>query len=184
MKLGEIWSLRPNVTRSEAIEALRGRGVGALLTRLRDGVLRCVAEVYVPFRVYRVEVAKGATTARRWFALDAVNGMLDPYEFPSLPEERHLARVESRNRLPATLGETLAKELLHEKILRVVFQQGFFRARTPRIKAELETVEVHVPYWLGFYGVDSSVRCGVVDAVRRRVEGDKARAFFEAWLAS
>ncbi len=70
-------SLKPNVTRNEAVETFRGRGPGAFLTRLRNGALRCVADVYVPFRLYRVEIANGATAQRHWFALDAVNGMLD-----------------------------------------------------------------------------------------------------------
>ncbi len=162
-------SLKPNVTRNEAVETFRGRGPGAFLTRLRNGALRCVADVYVPFRLYRVEIANGATAQRHWFALDAVNGILDLYEFA---------------RVPAALGEARGHELLREKVLRAVFQQGFFHARAPKIEPVLEPVELHVPYWLGFYGAGPSVRCDVLDAVRRRLEGAKARAFFEAWLTS
>jgi hypothetical protein len=43
---------------------------------------------------------------------------------------------------------------------------------------------VHLPYWLGFYASGGIVRCRVMDAVRRRVEGAKASAFFEQWLAA
>jgi hypothetical protein len=41
-----------------------------------------------------------------------------------------------------------------------------------------------MPYWLGFYGADGALRCRVLDAVRRRMEGAKARALFEHWLAA
>jgi hypothetical protein len=177
-------SLKPNVTHNEAVETFRGRGPGAFLTRLRNGALRCVADVYVPFRLYRVEISNGAAAQRHWFALDAVNGMLDLYEFARVPDEAETTNIESGNRVPASLEEAPGHELLREKVLRAVFQQGFFHVRAPKIEPVLEPVELHVPYWLGFYGAEPSVRCGVLDAVRRRLEGAKARAFFEAWLTS
>jgi hypothetical protein len=42
---------------------------------------------------------------------------------------------------------------------------------------------LYLPYWLAFYG-DETPRCRVMDAVRRRIEGAKASAFFEEWLAA
>jgi hypothetical protein len=42
---------------------------------------------------------------------------------------------------------------------------------------------LHVPYWLGFYG-NAAARCRVLNAVRRRIEGAKASALFESWLAA
>jgi hypothetical protein len=42
---------------------------------------------------------------------------------------------------------------------------------------------LHVPYWLGFYG-NAALRCRVLNAVRRRMEGAKASALFESWLAA
>ena len=46
-----------------------------------------------------------------------------------------------------------------------------------------ESIDLHLPYWLAFYGEDAA-RCRVMDAVRRRIEGAKASAFFEEWLAA
>src|SRR5260221_12799642 len=43
--------------------------------------------------------------------------------------------------------------------------------------------EIHLPYWLGFYGASDALRCRVMDAVRRRMEGAKAYRFFEQGLA-
>jgi len=68
--------------------------------------------------------------------------------------------------------------------LRVVFQQGFFKLREARLDIAREQGEVYLPYWLGFYGRNGSMRCRVMDALRRRVEGAKASAFFEQWLVA
>jgi hypothetical protein len=68
--------------------------------------------------------------------------------------------------------------------LRVIFQQGFFKLREHHLEIAPEQCEVYLPYWLGFYGSDGQLRCRVMDAVRRRIEGAKASAFFEQWLAA
>ncbi len=58
------------------------------------------------------------------------------------------------------------------------------RSGDARIEITPVRCELHLPYWLGFYERDGSVRCRVMDAVRRRMEGAKACAFFEQWLAA
>jgi hypothetical protein len=68
--------------------------------------------------------------------------------------------------------------------LRVIFQQGFFKLRSGKLEAERLRGELYVPYWLGFYGTPEDLRCRVLDAVRRRIEGAKASALFEHWLAA
>jgi hypothetical protein len=68
--------------------------------------------------------------------------------------------------------------------LRVIFQQGFFKLRDAHLEITPVRCELHLPYWLGFHERDGSVRCRVMDAVRRRMEGAKASAFFEQWLAA
>src|ERR1700737_2992184 len=183
-QLAKIWTLKPNVTRGEAVETFRGRGLAALMSLMRNGPLRAVADVYVPYRLYRVQLAGGATMQTHWFALDAVDGSLDLYEYPRVPNQAEMICVETRNRPEAWLAESRGRELLKEKILRLVFQRGFFRAGARKIVPELEPVELHLPYWLGFYSGGGGVRCRVVDAVRRRVEGAKARSFFETWLTA
>jgi hypothetical protein len=45
-------------------------------------------------------------------------------------------------------------------------------------------IELHLPYWLAFYGNNGAAKCRVMDAVRRRIEGGKATSFFEEWLAA
>jgi hypothetical protein len=88
------------------------------------------------------------------------------------------------NRLRAALTEERAADLLRDKVLRVIFQQGFFKIRDAHLEITPVRCELHLPYWLGFHERHGSVRCRVMDAVRRRMEGAKACAFFEQWLAA
>jgi len=178
-----IRSLKPNVTEAEAIGQFSSRGIAALLRRARPGVLRCVADVYLPFRLYHVQISNGDNRQTRWFALEAVRGQLDLYEFERVPGPAELVEVETRNSPAPLLPEAHAQELLAEKLRRMIFQKGFFRIRDLRIRAEPVPLDLHVPYWIGFYDAGKSVRLRVLDAVRRRFEGAKARAFFETWLA-
>ncbi|MBI1738400.1 MAG: hypothetical protein HYR58_04055 [Acidobacteria bacterium] len=173
-----IRTLRPNVTRAEAVAGFQ-RGWGGFLRRARWGALRSISEVYVPFRLYRVEIVNDTIPRISWFALDAVNGSLDLYQFEHKPGETELMRVETRNRPQAR-----ALRLLQDRIRRLIFQTGFFRVRNLQIRAELIPLDLHVPYWIGFYGRGETPRLRVMDAVRRCFEGAKARAFFESWLAS
>jgi hypothetical protein len=181
MNTGPIRALKPNVTQEEAVRAFSGSGVSALYWRMRSGPLRRIADAYVPYFLYRVNYA-GAPA--RLFAIDAVDGSLDLFEFPRIPVERELLEMDSRNRLKAALTEERAAEQLHDKVLRVIFQQGFFKLRDAHLEITPLPCELHVPYWLGFHERDGAVRCRVMDAIRRRMEGAKACAFFEQWLTA
>jgi hypothetical protein len=181
MSTSAIHALKPNVTQEEAVRAFSGAGVSALYWRVRSGPLRRIADAYVPYFLYRV---KYVSTPARLFAIDAVDGSLDLFEFPRIPAERELLEMQSRNRLKATLTEERAAELLRDKVLRVIFQQGFFKLRDAHIEITPVSYELHLPYWLGFHERGGAVHCRVMDAVRRRMEGGKACAFFEQWLAA
>ena len=176
-----IRALKPNVTQEEAVRAFSGGGVSALYWRMRSGPLRRIADAYVPYFLFRVKYA-GAPV--RLFAIDAVDGSLDLFEFPRIPVERELLEMEGRNRLKASLTTERAVELLRDKVLRVIFQQGFFKLRDAHLEITPAPCELHLPYWLGFHERSGAVRCRVMDAVRRRMEGAKACAFFEHWLAA
>lgn len=181
MSASSMRALKPNVSQEEAVRAFSGAGFSALYWRMRSGPLRRIADAYVPYFLYRVKYA-GAPA--RLFAIDAVDGSLDLFEFPRIPDERESLALDGRNRLQALLTEERAAELLRDKVLRVIFQQGFFKLRDARLEITPVRGELHLPYWLGFHGRDGAVRCRVMDAVRRRMEGAKARAFFEHWLAA
>lgn len=172
----DIRCLRPNVTRTEALAALEGR---AGLVR---GQLRQVADAYLPFRLYEVEVLNGGASQVSFFAADSFSGVLDLYELEAAPPDSELMTVRTRNCPVARLGASRALELLENKVRRAIFQTGFFRVRGLRIHARPLALEFHVPYWLGFFGRAERATLLAMDAVRRRFEGGKARAVFMDWL--
>ena len=176
-----VRALKPNVRREEAVRAFSGAGFSTWYWRMRSGPLRRIAEAYVPYFLFRVKYA-GAPA--RLFAIDAVNGSLDLFEFPHIPVERELLAVEGRNRLKAAMTQDRAIELLRDKVLRVIFQQGFFKLRDAHLDITPAGGELYLPYWLGFHERGGAVHCRVMDAVRRRMEGAKACLFFEQWLAA
>ena len=180
--MASIRVLKPNVTQREALGMFRS-GLSAALWRVRTGPLQRIAEVYVPYRLYQVRYSMGGARVLRFFALEAVQGSLDLFEFPRPPQESEFVAIETRNHIGAALEEARAAELLREKALRVIFLQGFFKLRDTALEIHRQPGELHLPYWLGFYGSRNAFRCRAVDAVRRRVEGAKASAFFEGWLA-
>jgi len=184
MSTSVIRTLKPNVTEKEAVRTFSSPGISGFFWRMRSGPLQKIAAAYVPFRLYRVRYELGRNRYTRLFALDAVDGSLDLFEFPRVPGDSELLSLDSRNRLTPALSEDRAVELLREKVLRIVFQQGFFKLREVRLDITREACEIYLPYWLGFYGGGETARCRVMDAVRRRIEGGKASAFFEQWLAA
>jgi hypothetical protein len=183
MSTTNIQTLKPNVTQQEALRTFSGTGLSTLYWRLRTGPLRRIADVYVPYRLYRAQYNLGRAAHSTLFAIDAVNGSLDLFTFPSVPTATDLVSVQTRNYVAPSLPRSNAEALLRQKVLRVIFQQGFFKVRDLNLQIAEEPLELHVPYWLGFYG-HTAARCRVLNAVRRRMEGAKASALFESWLAA
>jgi hypothetical protein len=183
MNPASIVALRPNVTQADAVRAFSKRGLSSMYWRVTAGSLQRIADAYVPYQFYEVSYVMARAPQTRLFAMDAVDGSLDLFEFPEIPCQ-HLLRVDTRNCIAPSLSAVAADELLREKALRVIFQQGFFKVRDATLKFSRQPDIVHLPYWLGFYAHSDIVRCRVMDAVRRRIEGAKASAFFEQWLAA
>jgi hypothetical protein len=92
--------------------------------------------------------------------------------------------VETRNRPEPALDEAAGRRRLEDMLRRLVFQSGFFRVRDLDFSLERVPPDLHVPYWIGLYGTTGVRRLRVLDAVRRRFEGGKARALFEGWLTA
>jgi hypothetical protein len=184
MQLSNIQTLKPNVTQDEAIRAFRSGFLSGMLWRVRSGPMQRIAEAYVPFWLYRVHYEVHGASITRFFALDAVHGSLDLFEFPRIPGNNDLVEAQTRNCLSPRLAEDAAREFLRMKVLRVLFQQGFFRMRALALEIERVPIDLHLPYWLAFYGHRGTAKCRVLDAVRRRIEGAKASSFFEEWLAA
>ncbi len=177
-----IYSLKPNVTRDEAVAALSPRSFLGATRSLIAGPLRSIAAVYVPFRMFRATIRNGKRQEQRLLAIEAVRGSLDLYAFERAPAPSELVRVKTRTFIPSQLAAEPAAELLKEKLRRIVFRGGFFRVRDLSIEISSIGPEVHVPYWVGFRGHGDRAHLAVLDAVRRRTEGDKARDLFHRWL--
>jgi hypothetical protein len=179
-----IQVVRPNVSEREAVKSFLDPGIRTLFWRMQNGPLQRIADAYVPFWLYRVRYDVGRAAQTRLFAMDAVNGSLDLFEFPRVPSGEQMVAMETRNRMESLLTTERAEEMLREKVLRLIFHHGFFKLRGARPDIVREAAEIHLPYWLGFYGNGARAKCRVLDAVRRRIEGAKASAFFEQWLAA
>ena|ERR1700730_725179 len=178
-----IQTLKPNVTQQEAMRTFSSAGPSSLYWRLRSGPLRRIADVYVPYWLYRVRYNMGRAAHSTLFAIDAVNGSLDLFTFPRMPGATDLVSIYTRNCVAPSLQQSAADGLLRQKVLRVIFQQGFFKVRDLNLEITPEPLDLHIPYWLGFYG-HAAARCRVLNAVRRRMEGAKASALFETWLTA
>lgn len=184
MEARMIRSLKPNVTRDDAIQAFTAAGPASWYWKLRSGPLQRIADAYLPFRIYRVRYHMGGAQRSHYFALDAVDGSLDLFEFSVPPGEAETVAVSSRNHPAPALSRDRSDELLREKVLRLIFQQGFFKVSNVKLEIEQVSGEIYLPYWLGFYGTQQDLHCRALDAVRRRIEGARASALFEQWLAA
>jgi len=178
-----ILSIKPNVTRDEAIRQFSGRGLSGVLRKLALGRLHAVAELYIPFRLFRVHITNDGVSEEKLVALDAVTGSLDLFQFDRIPDGSETISVETRNCPPAAMTDAVLTDRVVAKLRRVLYSRGFFKMRELQLNAVPLPDELHIPYWVGFRGPDGHVRISVIDAVRRRPEGAKVKRLVEEWLA-
>jgi len=181
--MARIRSLRPNVTREEATDYFSS-GLADILRTTVSGPLKSVADFFIPFRLFQVEIINRGKREQRIFGLDAVNGSLDLYRFDQLPGEREVIYLQTRNHSEPLLDEAEAGKMVVTKVQRLLFSTGFFRVRNLQIHAEPVAGEIYIPYWVGFRGRGVQARFVVMDAVRRKMEGGKVRHLLQAWLTS
>src|ERR1700676_2020832 len=149
MRPTSIVALRPNVTQEDAVRQFSSRGLSSMYWRMTAGRLQRIAEAYVPYQFYEVSYVMARAPQTRLFAMDVVDGSLDLFEFPRMPTRQQLLTMDTRNRVEPYLPAGAADELLREKALRVVFQQGFFKVREASLNFLRMPDIVHLPYWLG-----------------------------------
>src|SRR5262249_14275947 len=75
-----ITSIKPNITREQAVAKFRGG-----LSQLRHGRLRMAADFYVPYRFFQMTLDNGRRKTGAILAADAVTGNFDLIEFDQLP---------------------------------------------------------------------------------------------------
>jgi hypothetical protein len=176
-----IHTLRPNVTREEAIQQL-SYGLPGWLRRTTLGPLRLLADVYIPFHLFRIDISNRGRAETRFLGVEAVTGSLDPYQFERIPDSATVVLIDTHNSLEPRLNEKLGARLSIEKTRRLLFDRGFFRMRDLKITATYTSETLYVPYWVGFHGSSSRASLSVIDAIRRRVEGVKVRTLLQDWL--
>jgi hypothetical protein len=179
-----IKALKANVSRSDAERVFAPSGISRALGMQKLRPLRSVAELYVPFRAYKVSIRRGNTLDQRWMALDLISGQLDPFTFESLPSSGDMDIVISRNRPEVALDDAAARTILTTKIQKVLFQSGFFRMKNLEIHIDAASVDFHMPYWIGFFGAGEAASIKILDATRRVMEGGKFRSVIYEWLAA
>ena len=179
--MARIRSLRPNVTRDEALELISSGLSGALRTAV-VGPLRSIGDFHIPFRLFQVEITNAGRSESRILGIDVAAGLLDLYHFERVPNDTQVVSLDTRNCAPAALDDARASELVVEKVRRMIFRQGFFRMRDLKINATVIPGDLHIPYWVGFHGNGERARVSVIDAVRRRFEGAKVKRVLENWL--
>jgi hypothetical protein len=178
-----IRSLRPAVTREEAVKAFNDGLIGGV-RRLALGPLRSLADVYVPFRLYQVTVGRRRTSETAVLGVDGVTGALDFYRFDVPPGPSDLMDVCTRNDVEAVLLPAAAQEIVASRVMRMVYGRvGFVAA--PHVRLDVRPIDqaVHVPYWVGFFGRREAASLVVMDAVRRQIEGVKVRRLIDQWLS-
>ena len=175
-------SLRSRLTGAQAVETFTGGAAGCAIGLFRGDRLRSIAPVYVPYHLFRVEISDRSRHQTVCLAIDAVTGTLDLYRFAADGADLDLVAVHSRNRIAPHITADAAWPRVADQLRRALFRNGFFRLREPRIAGVREPIDLHIPYWVGFYERAGTVHLGVIDAVRRRIEGAKARALVEQWL--
>jgi hypothetical protein len=170
------------MTRALALRRLDSSGGFNPVTRWLDGPLRGMAEIYIPYRLYKVTVEDRGVRRARCYAIDAASGALDPYEFANLPQPHEWTEVEKSDCYPVRLAEHETRSLAVQKLRRLLFSRGFFRLAYPQLTAELINSEFYLPYWVGFYGDEQNVNLKVLNAVRETMEGSKIHQLLQAWL--
>lgn len=181
--MDRIQSLRPNVSRDEAIAHFSPRGISGAVSPLLIGRLRSVAEFYIPFRIFRLDIINRGREQAKILAIDSVTGTLMPYVFPAPPTAQQMVEVETRNHVAPRLSEPDSRGFAETRCQRMVFASGFFRVRDLKIETQL-LAAIHIPYWIGFRGNGDAARFSVLDAVRRCTEGAKVRQIVRNWLIS
>ncbi len=179
--MARIRCLKANVSREQALQHFSS-GLAARLSQAAFGPLRSVADFYIPFRLFHIEVVNAGQRELSLLALDAVDGSLDPYRLEQLPGEGDVMPLETRNCAEPLLDEAEARKIIITKVERLLFSRSFFRVRDLSISAEPVAGEIYVPYWIGFRGRGARPHFTVLDALRRRPEGAKLRRLLQEWL--
>lgn len=168
-----ITSIKPNVTREQAVTKFRG-----VFNELRHGRLRIAAPFYIPYRFFQLIWSEGKRT---YLAADAVTGKLDLIQFDQLPVERDRISVETEMVAAERVTEDEAYRLVQESAMRSIFMKGVFKSSKAKADIKLAT-GLHTPYWVGVYDRQGRAHLEIINALQGRFEGAKLRDIVVEWF--
>lgn len=178
-----VRALKPRIDRDEAVDAFT-RGLGGAVRRVALGPVRSVAEIYVPFRLFRIAVTRPRGDERMVLGIDAVTASLDLYRFDDPLPPSDLIHVRTRNHVTAAVSTSAAHDAVVARLRRIVYQRaGFFAGGSCHLDVRAIDDEISIPYWVGFLGRGNDASLVVMDGVRRQIEGAKVRGLIARWLA-
>lgn len=175
-----IRTLKSGIEREFALEKLSAPGLSGWMRRCISGKLIGAAEIYIPYRLYKIIVRDRQRSAERFLAIDAVSGIFDPINVSQTHFDCQL--VESRNFLPSQVAEVDTQAAVLAKTRKVLFSSGFFRLREPEISIELAENDFHIGYWAGFYGSKEKMNVMVLDSMTQTIAGGKVTECVKNWL--
>lgn len=174
-----ITSVKPNITREQAISKFRGR-----LQRLKHGRLRAAVDFYIPYRFFRTSWDDGRRKMGAFLAADAVTGKLDLIEFNQLPLGGEVVDVNTHLVAEERVRREEACEMVRDRIAGLAFKKrGFFRLSRLNVEVEL-AASLHIPYWVGVYERQEGAQIEIVNALQGQLEGAKLREIVAEWLHS
>src|SRR5438874_6446602 len=182
--MSTITTLRPRITGCEAERLFSSGGLSGFAQRAILGHFRSMAEMYVPFDVFRIDIQNGTARDQCLLGVDAASGSLDPYRFEKIPDGAECIEVNTRNLLSRNISCEQSSATAEERVRRMVYTRGFGRVRRLEFNTELVLANLHIPYWVGFFGPDGRLQISVVDAVRAQREGGKVRQLMRDFLIS
>src|SRR3954471_10491471 len=164
--MNHVTTLRPRISGSEAQQLFSRGGLSGRAQEAILGPFRSMAEMYVPFDVFRIAIQNGAARDVCLLGVDAASGSLDPYRFERIPDHAECIEVNTRNLLPRNISPEQSSATAEERVRRMIYSRGFGRVRRLEFSTELALPNLYVPYWIGFFGPDNNLRISVLDAVR------------------
>jgi hypothetical protein len=171
-----ITSIKPNITREQAVAKFRGG-----FSQLRHGRLRIAADFYVPYRFFQVTCNNGRRKTNTILAADAVTGRFDLIEFNQLPEEGERMSVDTVMLAEERVNDEDAFKLVRERMMRLVFMKGFFKLSRVNLEINL-AARLHLPYWVGVYERQDRAHLEIINALQGRFEGAKLREIVAEWF--
>ena len=171
-----ITSIKPNITRAQAVAKFCGR-----FNALRHGRPRIVTDFYIPYRFFRMTWSDGRSSNDAFIAADAGAGKLDLIQFDRLPEEGACMAVDTAMVAEERVYEEEAYRLVREGMMRSIFMKGFFKLSRVNVEIEL-AASAHILYWVGVYERNERAHLEIINALRGRFEGAKLREIVTEWF--